>query len=173
MTEQDKQQRITALKKLFLSHEYLDEAVEFKRLAAHYDRLAVESFKKNGPEDWEKWPIYEGPKIWLERIIPYFEGNYKSLKKNVDLYKQGKDNYLTSCAQASFSYAKMMDGIGSEWWQYVDDDIVKKTAYYTNKAHDYCACIYYTLKDHLTDDEILDEFITGPIDEEQLARYYE
>lgn len=111
MTEQEKQKRITALKKLFLSHEYLDETVEVARLRKYYSWESVKSFKQNGPKDWENWPIYEGPGIWVERIIPYFEGNYHSLKKNVNLYKQGKDHYLSSCVQASSSYAKMMDGV--------------------------------------------------------------
>jgi len=68
-------------------------------------------------------------------------------------------------------FGKSMDGITDAWWPYVDKSIREK--YFTNlkAARTTGGNIYWTLRGSWKEGELLNERITGLIDEQKLLKY--
>ena len=97
------------------------------------------------------------------------------MKKNVilalDNAKQGQTSTIRSAAGNLRGLSKDMDGIGWSWWDELDKSYRKPFSENMNKAQTMGANIYYTLSNFWDEGEILNEEITGPIDEKSLLKY--
>lgn len=108
---------------------------------------------------------------WSERVIPNFTRMRKNALVSLEKAREGNFDYIEGATGNLRGLSKDMDGIGWGWWDEVDGSYWKVHAENMNKAEQLGSNIYYTLSDFWDDDEILNEKITGPIDENALLKY--
>lgn len=105
---------------------------------------------------------------WKERVIPNFQGMKANAIESLKNAKNGRFSTIRSATGNLHGLSKDMDGIGYEWWKEVDPQFWDIHMKNMNMAEQMGANIYYTLSDFWNAGEILNERITGPIDEQQL-----
>ncbi|MCJ8351199.1 hypothetical protein [Moritella sp.] len=110
---------------------------------------------------------------WESRGLPNLEGDRAYAIDALKKAKTGDPSYLSSSAASLRGISKDVDNIGGfgEWWQRLDkkyeDDFLLKL----KQAKKIGSNIDYTICGDWLDDEILDEEITGSIDETELLNY--
>ena len=157
---------------MFSSIEYVEKFVEHFVVAMDAAENGVAAYKSKPPTDPDLVGDYQLEiNQWETKVLP----NFRSMKINAleafINYKKNKTSTMRSCTGNFRGISKDMDGIGEEWWQVIDPNI--RNEYYLNlgSARKLGANIYYTLAGYWDPGEVLDEEITGPIDEQDLLKY--
>lgn len=157
---------------MFSSIEYIERFVEHFVAAMDAAENGVAAYKMKPPIDPKLLANFQ-PEIkqWETKVLPNFRGMKINAMEALSNYKKGKTSTMRSCTGNFRGLSKDMDGIGEEWWQVVDQKI--KDEYISNLkiARKLGANIYYSLAKYWDSGEILDEEITGPIDEHDLLKY--
>jgi len=110
-------------------------------------------------------------KQWRKKVIPNFNGMRKGMAESLDKAKNGDLNYIRSDTANLNGLSKDMDGIGWDWWNEIDSKYWDVYVEHSNVAEQMASNIYYTLSGFWHPGEILDEEITGKINEKDLLKY--
>ena len=162
---------------MFSSPDYIEKFVRHFEAAVDGLYESLDYFERHPPEgvDWESWHISDKPEGWRDRVVPNLEGLRESLWQGIEQYRAGDPNRIRGTANNIMALTRDMEGMGEKWWDYVPEEYLAK--YYDNiyLARKMAANIYRTLGGGFAyrPGTILDEEITGPIDEEELLKYLE
>ncbi len=104
-------------------------------------------------------------------MLPNFEGTQLSIEQGIAKAKTGDFSYIEGATGSLQGLSKDMEGIGWDWLKYIDRDLVLQFSPNLGKAEQLASNIWLTVGDYWRPGEILDEKITGPIDEQELLRY--
>jgi hypothetical protein len=105
---------------------------------------------------------------WKERVIPNFSGMRANATEALQNAKSGHLSTIRSATGNLRGLSKDMDGIGWDWWNEIEESYRSHYSKNISKAQTMGDNIYFTLSDFWDAGEILNEQITGPIDEQQL-----
>ena len=158
------------LERLFSSEAYYLEMMEYYTAALNAAKEALNWFEQHQPTT-EK-PVLDSLHAWKIRVIPNMEGYLSGKEEDVEQYRLGDPDYMEGTAFNVMSLNRnISQNVSEKWWDYVPQEL--QDAYFDNlyKASKMAANIAWTLGDAWNDDEILQERITGPIDEQQLLKY--
>lgn len=160
------------LRRKFTSIEYMEELCHYHRKSLEGLKESIAWFYNHLPDvDWQGWNIADRPDGWENRAVPNFEGAQKSFEEGIEYFKQGDIRYMRSATGSLKGIDKDMDNLGRKWLDYVDLETRRKYGVNLGKAKKIASNIYWTLAGSWEGDEILNEEITGPIDEQDLLRY--
>ncbi|HED17555.1 MAG TPA: hypothetical protein ENI64_12170 [Gammaproteobacteria bacterium] len=96
----------------------------------------------------------------------------KSAQKGLDEVENGNTGVICSLAGSMQGLSKDMDVLGDEWLAYVPPEVIKQYGENMYKARKRASNIWWTIGEYWdNDEEILDEEITGPVDEDDLLSY--
>jgi hypothetical protein len=153
----------------------MEELSMYHRKALEGLYESIEWFYNHPPDvDWQSWHIADRPEGWEERAVPNFERNQDSIDEGIDYAKNGDLSYIEGAAGNLMSLSKDMDVLGRKWWDYVDLDVKRKYGVNLGKARKIASNICRTLAGAWRSPEsVLDEEITGPIDEQDLLKHLE
>ena len=162
------------LERMFSSPEYMRRMEKYfdAALEGLYESLAW--FESNPPQDvdWEDWHISNKPEGWRLRAIPNFERLRRGIREGIERVENGgSDALIRTVANNIMALSRDMDVLGEKWWDYVPLDIARKFGVNLGKAEQMAKNIWHTVGDYYDEGEILDEEITGPIDEQELLKY--
>ena len=157
----------------FSSIEYIEELAEYYGRAVNGLKRCLDAFDQNPPQqvDWQSWPIWNSPEIWKIRVLPNFERTQQSLENGLAKAVSGDFSYIEGVTGSMQGLSKDMDGIGWDWLKYLDQDLVMEFSPNLGKAEEIASNIWLTVGDYWRPGEILNEQITGLIDEQDLLRY--
>jgi len=162
------------LTRKFSSIEYMEEMVAFHKKAIEGLQAAVQWFYDNPPQDvdWQGWHVSDRPDGWEDRALPNFQMNQSAFSEGVEKAKQGDLTYIEDATGSLQSFSKDMDVLGDKWLEYVPPEIIQQYGGNMYKTRKRASNIWWTVGEYWdNDEEILDEEITGPVDEEDLLSY--
>jgi hypothetical protein len=160
------------LKRLFSSIEYIE------KFCNHFDKWMEAAIC--GFEAFEKKLFVNSSLVskhkssigqWQHRVIPNFKGMRKGMFESLEKARNGDFRAIRSDTANLNSLSKDMDGIGWDWWKEIDSNYWDVYVEHSNIAEQMASNIYYTLAMFWDTGEILDEEITGKIDEKELLEY--
>ena len=161
------------LERMFSSPEYMRRMGEYFDAALEGLHEALDWFEKNPPEDedWEAWHIAEKPEGWRIKAVPNLEHLSRSIWQGIEEYQKGDPDRIRGTSNSIMALSRDMDVLGDRWWEYVPREIAYKWGKNITKADQMASNIWHTIGDYYDEGEILDEEITGPIDEIELLKY--
>ncbi|QUM85207.1 hypothetical protein [Moritella sp. 28] len=110
---------------------------------------------------------------WESRGLPNLKGDRAYAIDALKKAKAGDPSYLSSSAGNLRGISKDVDNIGGfgEWWQHIDKKYEDDFFFKLRKAKKTGRNINYTICGYWDGDKILNEEITGHIDEADLLKY--
>ena len=110
---------------------------------------------------------------WVDRGLPILQGDLVYAQNALIKAKAGKASELVSSAANLRGLSKDIDSIGGfgQWWQHIDPLHWDTFWHQLDKTQTIGNNINFTISDYWNDDEILNEEITGPIDDVELLNY--
>ena len=161
------------LSRKFSSIQYMEEMSKYHRRSLDAMNKALQYFYDHPPaEDWHTWHRSSWPEIWEQRARPNFERMQKYIDIGIKQYLENGDvKSIRSTAGSLHGIFRDLDNIGFKWWDYVPKTL--KDEFHNNlvNARDIASNIWWTMGEYWDPGEILDEEITGPINEQDLLRY--
>ena len=170
----DPQLKKKLLLRKFSNIEYMEQFRDYHRRALEATEEGINYFYKHPPdENWHQWHRSEWPETWEERTVANFRGMQNSINKGIQNARQGKLSTIRSAAGSFAGISKDMDGIGEKWWSYIPAEYEERFIINRGAASMRASNLRRTVGDYWdeNDDDLLDEEITGPIDEQDLLRY--
>ncbi len=169
----DEELKRKLLLRKFSSIEYMIEMSEWHRRAIEVLENALDEFFEQSSEhgDWHKWPASDRPETWRDRVLRNLHGEQSGINEGIKNYREGKVSTIRSSAGSVHGIFRNLENFSWGWWKHVPDHYEKQFRSSLVQASDIATNIMDTLSDYWRDDEILNERITGPIDEEDLKRY--
>jgi len=158
------------LKRKFSSIEYMKEMVDAHGLAVEGLEEGLAQFFNKYPDE-DKAPPHCMADVWEWRVLKNFRRMQSSMELALKEAKQGDNWRMSSVVGSLRGLSKDMDGITWDWLDYIDKEIVEKFSQNLGKAEQHGENLYWTLDDGWNPGEVLDEEITGPIDEQDLFKY--
>jgi hypothetical protein len=158
------------LKRKFSSIEYMREMVEAHGLAVEALEEGLDQFFAKYPDE-EKWPPHCMPDVWQWRVLTNFKRMQGAMERSLEDAKRGDNWRMSSVVGSLRGLSKDMDGISWDLWNYIDKETTEKFSRNLGKAEQHGENLYWTLDDGWNPAEVLDEEITGPIDEQELLKY--
>lgn len=163
------------LMRKFASIEYMEEFAEHYFSFIEAGIKAVEEYKKNPPDPNQFGSAigdYEGDlKLWEMKVLPNFRFMYNGMREEILDARNGNTNGIKSAAGDLRGLGRSMDGIRESFMDAIDIKIKDNYFLQLKTARKKGNNIYYTLSERWKPGEILDEDITGPVDEHDLLRY--
>ena len=122
---------------------------------------------------FRSWHISDKPEGWEFRALPNFNMNQKAFIEGIEKAKKGDLTYIEDATGSIQGLSKDMDVLGEKWWDYVDLEVARKFGVNLGLAQQRASNIYRTIGGGFDyrPGTIMDEEITGPIDEQDLLRY--
>ena len=157
----------------FSSVEYMIEMSEWHRRAIEALESALEAFFERSSEhgDWHQWPASDWPETWRDRVLKNLKGEQVGIDEGIENYKKGQISTIRSASGSLHGIFRNLDNFSWGWWERLpsryEDEFRRRLVNAKKRA----SLIMYTLSSSWEVDEILDEEITGPVDEEDLKRY--
>lgn len=169
----DKALKRKLLTRKFSSIEYFEEFAEYHRLAVAGLEESIQYFYDNPPEeDWLSWHISARPDGWEQRAVPNFEATQAAIEEGIQCAKAGNLEDIESTCGSMQGLSKDMDVLSWKWREYLPREVKMKFGVNLGKAEKMASNIWRTVGEYWrTEDSILTEEITGPIDEEELLKY--
>ncbi|WKE65526.1 hypothetical protein PVT67_17955 [Gallaecimonas kandeliae] len=168
----DKATKKQALLNYFSSFDYAQELVLDHDDLVRWLEKCIEDFRlRNPPELTNDWQVWETPDEWERRVLANFRGTNQRFHQALGLYRQGDRELMERVCSSILGLSKNMDVVSERWFKYVDNYKARKYAAAYNDVSEKAANIYYTLRGTWHDNEILDEVITGLINEAKLREY--
>jgi len=159
------------LMRKFASIDYMTEYAEFFSEMVDLLLLGMGAFqqlqKQNPNVDAHNFSA------WVSRGLPNLESDRAYAIDALKKAKAGDLSYLSSSAASLRGISKDVDSIGGfgEWWQRLDKKYEDDFLFKLKQTKKTGCNIDYTICGDWLDDEILNEEITGPIDEKELLNY--
>ncbi|ROQ18492.1 hypothetical protein EDC38_2719 [Marinimicrobium koreense] len=163
----------TLLRRKFSSIEYMQEMSVWHRRAIEVLENSLDAFFERSSEqgDWHQWPASDWPETWRDRVLRNLVGTQKGIDEAIQKAIEGDNGYMEGVASEVHSIFRNLDNFSWGWWDRVSDHYREDFQSSLVKAKKRATNIMDTLSEYWRDDEILNERITGPIDEEDLKRY--
>ncbi|MGB0503256.1 MAG: hypothetical protein ACPGGD_04340 [Thalassolituus sp.] len=162
----------TLLTRKFSSIEYMQELENYMSQSIQGLVDSLNYFNEHCSHvDMNDWVPADTPQAWEDRALPNFNRILTSIKNGIDYANQDDPSYIEGVTGSMQGLSKDMDVLGRQWWKYVDSSVVQVYGSNMNMARQTASNIWHTVGDYFEEDEILDEEITGPIDEQDLLRY--
>lgn len=162
-------------KRKFRSVEYIEE-LSFSVGAAR--KQLIESlgylYLLAPKEKWRHgWNLSDWPETWEEKVLQTLSSYDDGVKSALRQYKKNGDRVaIDGWASNISNIFRNMDVVGWKWWDFIPKDFRKDFEVSLVKASKIGANITRELSGHWRHpDSVLDEEITGPIDEVELKRY--
>lgn len=161
------------LSRKFSSVEYMEEFRDYLAKAIDGLKESIQWFNDNPPSDvhWQSWHVSDKPEEWERRALPNFERMLRSADDGIEAAKKGNNSIIRSLTGSMQGLSKDMDVLGEKWWDYVDNEVARKFGINLTEAQNRASLIWWTVGDYWDGNEILDEEITGNIDDQDLLRY--
>lgn len=170
----DKRVERRLLERKFSSIEYMEEMHEWHQKAIDSLLEALRHFYQHPlqHEDWHNWHQSDWPETWEQRVLTNLRGTQESIKQGIENYRNGQVSTIRSASGSLHNIFRNLDNVGSGWWKHIpsvyEQDFNEKLV----KASKIASNIMRELaKAWKTENSILNERITGPIDEKDLLRY--
>jgi hypothetical protein len=155
--------------RLFSSLEYIEEFCE------HFDKWmggVINRFESFEQQLLIKPSLASKHKLavsqWRDRVIPNFKGMREDACESLKMIQQGKTEPMIGTTGNLQGLSKDMDGISWDWWDEIDDPFNPD---HTRIGDQMASNIYYTLAGYWRPGELLNEEITGKIDEKKLLKH--
>ena len=161
------------LRRKFTSIEYMEELCHYHRKSLEGLKESIAWFYNHPPKvDWQSWNIADRPDGWENRAVPNFERYLISIREGIENYKDGDSNRIGGTCHCIMSITRDLDNLGEKWWDYVDLETGRRFGVNLGNAKKIATNICRTLAGAWSSpDSVLDEEVTGPIDEQDLLRY--
>ena len=164
--------KITLLTRKFSSIEYMQELEHYMEQAIQGLIDALKYFDEHCQHiDMSTWQPAEKPEAWRDRALPNFNRILSSTRKAIDYAKQGDLSYIEGVTGSMQGLSKDMDVLSDRWVDYIPKDVAYAHGIPMGKARKIASNIWHTVGEYFEDGEIVDEEITGLIDEQDLLRY--
>ena len=169
--------KITLLKRKFQSQEYIEEFI------ANYQQFiqtgldafdAYKAYRQRHPEFKPNDVITFEESFWENRVIPNFTRMFHSSESTLERAKNNEINYLDYVDGLAGDFrglSRGFDGVGETFMEVVQTGLEDKFLRQWKQTSRQATVIESTINSWWEDDEILDEEITGPIDESELLKY--
>ena len=169
MTPEMKKKLLT---RKFSSIEYMEELEHYWEKSVQGLVECLRYFDRHCQHiDMSTWQPAEKPEAWRDRALPNFKGILFSIREGIDNAKIGKTSTIRAATGSMQGLSKDMDVLGNKWWFCIDEDLARKQGTDQTKAEQIASNIWHTIGEYFEDGEIVDEEITGLIDEQDLLRY--
>lgn len=109
--------------------------------------------------------------LWHLKVKPNYLGMREGILEAIEKARNGDFSYVSSDAANLRGLSRDMDGIREAFMDFIEPEIKQRYFELWKTAHKEGNNIYYTLRDFWDPGELLDEEITGPIDEQLLLQY--
>lgn len=165
--------KIHLLKRKFSSIEYLEDFINTYQLFIDHSLSALDQYKnvKKQKTITPNRDMDIDEKLWDEKVKPNFLRMYRSSQTAIEKARLGDLSAIRSLAADFKGLSKSMDGVRESFMDTLEPEI-KKTYFSLWKRNRVTAGnIVDTINNWWKDDEILDEEITGPVDEVNLLNY--
>ncbi len=152
----------------------MEELADFHQKAVDGLKDCLKWFYEHPPQDvdWQSWHISDRPDGWEKKALPNFEMNQHAFIEGIEKAKIGDLTYIEDATGSMQGLSKDMDVLGDEWLAYVPSEVIQQYGENMYKARKRASNIWWTVGEYWdNDEEILDEEITGPVDEQELLRY--
>lgn len=158
------------LERVFSSREYYLRMMDYYEKALNGALEAMEWFESNVPTDDPG--ALKTAYAWKHRALPNMLGYLKGKEEDLYQYDKGDPDYVSGTAHNIMTLSRNLDHVGDKWWDYVPLDIARKFGVNLSKAEQMASNIAWTLGGVFkARDSILDEEITGPVDEQELLKH--
>jgi len=162
------------LERKFSSIEYMEEVCLWHKSSVDALKGALQAFygASSSLEDWHQWPKSDWPETWESRVLVNLESTQDGIEEGVEKAKKGDYRYIESVCNEVHNVFRNLSNFGWGWWDHIpsshkqdfNDKLVKASKLASNIMRELA-------KAWKTEDSILNEEITGPIDENELKRY--
>ncbi len=161
------------LTRKFSSTNYMEELLLNFSRCLHALEVCIEDWYQHceGVVDTSQWNPADTVQAWEQRALP----NYKSLKLGIEEgirnFKNGDNNRILGVSNGIMNLTRNTDVLGNKWWHEIDQELARKQGQAETQAEQIASNIWYTIGEYFDPGEILNEKITGPIDENELLNY--
>lgn len=172
----NEQLKITLLKRKFQSIPYFEEFIKNYKTFLKIGLQALDIYLKYRQEHPEFEPnntLLREEDFWIDRVKPNFEGMHYRADEALELAKQGDNSTLDSLAGSFRGISRGFDGIRENFMDVATPEMRKEYRRLYDITSDQAMIIEATINGWWDEGEILDEEITGPIDEQELLNYLE
>ncbi|WP_157209752.1 hypothetical protein [Marinimicrobium agarilyticum] len=163
------------VRRMFSSTEYIEEMKLWVDKAGEQLSEAVRHFYRFPPqkEDWHNWHRSDWPETWEEKVLQTISSYSEGIKNAIQEHKKsGESALVDGWASTIYNIFRNMDVVGWKWWEYIPKNFREDFEVSLVKASKIGANITRELSGHWRHpDSVLDEEITGPVDEVELKRY--
>ncbi|WP_027329264.1 hypothetical protein [Marinimicrobium agarilyticum] len=162
------------LKRKFSSVEYMEEMRDWHQKAIDGLLEGLRNFYRFPPqnEDWHNWHPSDWPETWEKKVLTNLRDIQNSIDDGIVRAKNGDSSYIDSVAAEIHSIFRNMDVVSWKWWEYINSEYRKRFDDSLVMASKTASNIMRELSDAWkTEESILKEAITGPVDERDLKRY--
>lgn len=165
--------KVILLERKFRSTEYMEEMRVHLKMAIKSLEGAIQYFYAHPPqnENWHTWHQSDWPETWADRAMINLRMTYSSIEDGINNAAQGQYSTISSASGSLHNIFRNLSNMGWKWWDYTDPEL--KDRFHANlvQARNRASHIWWTTGGYWKAGEILDEEITGPIDEQELLRY--
>jgi hypothetical protein len=166
--------KIILLKRKFQSLDYIEAFI------AHYQGFIntglnalslYKDYKKNNPSFIPTSNMDVDERLWDSKVAPNFLGMKSSSVESLNSARKGKTSTVRSLAGDFRGLSKSMDGIREAFMDVLDPEIKKNYMALWKITSREASNIEKAINQWWKDSSILDEEITGIIDEDELLHY--
>ena len=172
----NEQLKITLLKRKFQSIPYFEEFIsnykKFNQTGINaFD--AYQQYRQEHPEFQPSNTLLMEEDFWEYRAIPNFYGNLGAADEALENARKGKVSTIRSLAGDFRGISRGFDGIEENFMDVATPEMRKEYRRLYHLTSRKATIIEATINGWWNEGEILDEEITGPIDEQELLNYLE
>ena len=172
----NEQLKIILLKRKFQSIPYFEEFIKNYKAFLKTGLQALDIYLKYRQEHPEFEPnntLLREEDFWIDRVKPNFEGMHYRADEALELAKQGDNSTLDSLAGSFRGISRGFDGIEENFMDVATPEMRKEYLRLYKLTIRQACNIEKTINNWWKDTSIVDEEITGPIDEQELLNYLE
>ena len=172
----NEQLKITLLKRKFQSIPYFEEFISnYKKFNQTGIKAfdAYQQYRQEHPEFQPSNTLLMEEDFWEYRAIPNFYGNLGAADEALENARKGKVSTIRSLAGDFRGISRGFDGIEENFMDVATPEMRKEYRHLFNVVNFQACNIEKTINNWWKDTSIVDEDITGPIDEQELLNYLE
>ena len=160
---------------MFSSIKYMKSTEDSLIQAIESLKECIDWFMENNPVDnWRtEWHVSAHPDWWNDRVIGNMTDLKKSLHEGIKQFMDGDNNRIVGTTNSIMNLSRNMDVMDDKFLDYLPEDLKDKYVNNMARAQDMSSNIWWTLGEYWDPGEIIDQEITGPINEEELLKYLE
>ncbi len=147
---------------------------EWHRRAIENIENALDAFFERSAEhgDWHLWSASDWPETWRDRVLKNLVGTQKGIDEAIRKAEEGDNGYMEGVANEVHNIFRNLDNFSWGWWDRIPsfyrDEFRRSLAESRDRASNIMRELMGAWR---SEDSILNQKITGKIDEEELKRY--